>query len=120
MSQHSAPTQGGNTVDDHVKSGVVIRRHARSSRVPEPLLRNDLLFGPDGFKRLGAGSKMRHIELAALCVQELVRQEPVKVAEFSGELNPANCLTKHLGATPKEQCMSDLGMADMSKSDLRT
>ena len=38
-----------NAVNDHVESAAVIERHARSSRVREPLLRNDLPFGPDGF-----------------------------------------------------------------------
>ena len=70
-------------------------------------------------KRLGAGSKMRHIELAAFYVQELVYQQVVKVGKISGEINPANCLTKHLDATLKEQCLADLGMVDMSCSDLR-
>ena len=63
---------------------------------------------------------MRHIELAGLYVQELVHQKSIKVGKIAGELNPANCLTKHLGAMLKERCISDLGMADMSQSDLRT
>ena len=89
-------------------------------KLGQPRLWTDATTALQTAKRLGAGSKMRHIELAALYVQELVHQKSVKVAKISGELNPANCLTKHLGATLKERCISDLGMADMSTSDLRT
>ena len=70
-------------------------------------------------KRLGAGSRMRHIEVAALYVQELVQQQALKVGKVAGNVNPANCLTKHLDATLKGQCLVDLSMVDMSTSDLR-
>eukprot|EP00439_Symbiodinium_sp_Y106_P002572 s283_g1.t1 len=46
------------------------------------------------------------IELAGLYVQELVHQKSIKVGKIVGELNPANCLTKHLGAMLKERCIS--------------
>ena len=62
---------------------------------------------------------MRHIEVAALFVQELVHQKDLKVGKVPGHANPANCLTKHLDSTLKEQCLHELSMVDMSTSDLR-
>ena len=69
-------------------------------------------------KRLGAGSKMRHIDVATLYVQELVHQKLLKVGKVAGTVNPANCLTKHLDPRLKEQCIEELGMVDLSSSDL--
>ncbi|CAE7235700.1 unnamed protein product [Symbiodinium sp. CCMP2592] len=89
-------------------------------RLGQPRLWTDATTALQTAKRLGAGSKMRHIELAAVYVQEVVHQKLVKVGKVSGELNPANCLTKHLSAVLKERCVSDLGTVDMSNSDLRT
>ena len=70
-------------------------------------------------KRLGAGSRMRHIEVAALFVQELVHQKALNVGKVPGHANPAICLTKHLDSTLKELCLHDLNMVDMSTSDAR-
>ena len=69
-------------------------------------------------KRLGAGSKMRHIDVATLYVQELAHQKLLKVAKVAGTVNPANCLTKQLDPRLKEQCVEELGMVDLSSSDL--
>ena len=69
-------------------------------------------------KRLGAGSKMRHIDVATLYVQVLVHQKLLKVGKVAGTVNPANCLTKHLDPRLKEQCIEELGMVDLSSSDL--
>jgi hypothetical protein len=68
-------------------------------------------------KRLGAGSRMRHIDVAALYVQELVYQKQLKVGKVAGTANPSNCLTKHLDAKLKGECLEDLGMVDISSSD---
>ena len=70
-------------------------------------------------KRLGAGARMRHIDVAALYVQELVYQKQLKVGKVLGTSNPSNCLTTHLDAKFKEQCVQDLGMVDFSRSDLQ-
>ncbi|CAE7253040.1 unnamed protein product [Symbiodinium sp. CCMP2592] len=86
-------------------------------RLGQPRLWTDATTALQTAKRLGAGSKMRHIEFAALYVQEVVHQKLVKVGNVFGELNPANCLTKHMSTVLKERCVSDLGMADMSNSD---
>ena len=69
-------------------------------------------------KRLGAGSKMCHIDVATLYVQELVHQKLLKVGKVAGTVNPANFLTKHLDPRLKEQCIEELGMVDLSSSDL--
>lgn len=68
-------------------------------------------------KRLGAGSRMRHIDVAALYVQELVYQKQLKVGKVAGTANPSNCLTKHLNAKLKDECLQDLGMVDITNSD---
>ena len=70
-------------------------------KLGQPRLWTDATAALQTAKRLGAGSKMRHIELAGLYVQELVHQKSIKVGKIAGELNPANCLTKHLGAMLK-------------------
>ena len=70
-------------------------------------------------ERLGAGSRRRHIQVAALFVQELVQQNALKVGKVLGHSNLANCLTKHSNAALKKRCLQALSMADMSTSDLR-
>ena len=61
-------------------------------------------------KRLRAGSRMRHIDVAALYVQELVYQKQLNVGKVSGTANLPNCPTKHLDAKLKGECFEDLGM----------
>ena len=68
-------------------------------------------------KRLGAGSRMRHIDVAALYVQELVYQKQLKVGKASGTPNPSNCFTKHWDAKWKGEGFENLGMVDISSSD---
>ena len=84
-----------------------------------PRLWTNASTAPQTAERFGAGSRMRHIQVAALFVQELVHQNALKVGKVPGHSNPANCLTKHLNAALKERCLQELSMADMSMSDLR-
>ena len=46
-------------------------------------------------KRLRTGNRTRHIEISAMFVQELVDQQSLKVGKVPGNMDPANCLTKH-------------------------
>ena len=48
-------------------------------------------------KRLGAGKRMRHLEVQELWVQQLVRNKLVRIAKLSTSENPADILTKHVG-----------------------
>ncbi|CAE7242490.1 RE2 [Symbiodinium sp. CCMP2592] len=69
-------------------------------------------------KRIGVG-KMRHISLAHLYVQELVKTKQVIIAKVKGIANPADCLTKHLktGEDMKQACELT-GMVQLSKSGM--
>ena len=85
----------------------------------QPRLWTDASTALQTAKRLGAGSKMRHLEVSHFLVQELVKTRKVKIGKVAGPLNPANCLTKHLDAKLKAACLEDLGMVDMSEESYR-
>ena len=42
----------------------------------------------------------------------------MKVGKVPGAANPANCLTEHLDAKLKEECVQDLGLVDFTNSEL--
>ena len=69
-------------------------------------------------KRIGVG-KMRHISLAHLYIQELVKTKQVIIAKVKGVANPADCLTKHLktGEEMRQACELT-GMVQLSKSGM--
>ena len=48
------------------------------------------------FNRLGAGKRMKHIEIQNLWVQQLVRNGLVRLVKVSTHENPADILTKHV------------------------
>ena len=48
-------------------------------------------------KRSGIG-KIRHLDTRLLWIQDLVRDGTVGIMQVAGEVNPADLMTKHLGA----------------------
>ena len=48
-------------------------------------------------RRTGVG-KIRHLDTRLLWAQELVREKVIEVIKVPGEQNPADLMTKHLGA----------------------
>ena len=83
-------------------------------RMVVPRVWTDASTGLQTSKRLGAGSRMRHIDVAMLHVQELVYQKQLKVGKAFGTAIPSNCFTKHLDANLKNDCLQDLGMVDIN------
>ena len=69
-------------------------------------------------KRIGVG-KMRHISLAHLYIQELVKTKQVIIGKVKGVANPADCLTKHLktGEEVRQACELT-GMVQLSKAGM--
>jgi hypothetical protein len=68
-------------------------------------------------KRLGFGSKLRHVEIGQFLLQQMVRTKIARVSKICGTLNPANSLTKHLSAQQLEQAVAWLGMIDLGKPE---
>jgi hypothetical protein len=70
-------------------------------------------------KRLGAGAKMRHLDVSHFFTQQLVKDKRTRVGKVPGTANPPNCLTKHLNAAKKAASFADLGLIDMSEAHLQ-
>ena len=66
----------------------------------------------DFVARNGAG-RQRHVRLAALWLQEQKEAEseqgPVQFCKIVGTDNPADCLTKSLGRSVMDRCLSTMG-----------
>ena len=58
-------------------------------------------------KRTGVG-KVRHLNARLLWIQDLVREGRVAVRQVCGTQNPADLLTKHLGAEQIGACTESL------------
>ena len=63
------------------------------------------------FKRLYAGTRMKHLEVQALWVQQLVRNKLVRVVKVSTSENPADILTKYVGRVWMDQVCQMLNVS---------
>ena len=69
-------------------------------------------------RKMGVG-KMRHIDIAHLYVQELVKTKRVIIGKVKGETNPADVMTKHLQTGDEVKAASDMvGIVDLTQQGL--
>jgi hypothetical protein len=66
-------------------------------------------------KKLGQGSKPRHMEIGELYCQELVRSNQITLGKIPGTKNPANVLTKHVSAQELQSQLENLDMCDLDR-----
>ena len=59
--------------------------------------------------RQGLG-KLRHIDTSALWVQQAARSKMIEYLKVLGDVNPADILTKHLAAEPRERHAATCGL----------
>ena len=79
-----------------------------------PRLWSDSSTGVTAAKRIGPGSKLRHLEVCEFYVQGAVQAGKVLLRKVKGTENPANFLTKH-AKTGREvqEALPSLGMVDL-------
>ena len=61
-------------------------------------------------KRKGLG-KIRHLATSDLWVQDKLRSNAFTLTKISGDVNPADCLTKHLDRSTLERHMARLSLS---------
>ncbi|CAE7213819.1 unnamed protein product [Symbiodinium sp. CCMP2592] len=65
-------------------------------------------------KRIGPGSKLRHLEVAEFYVQGALRAKLLELRKVKGTENPANFATKHAKTGPEvRQSLPSMGMVDL-------
>ncbi|CAE6971006.1 RE2 [Symbiodinium sp. CCMP2592] len=65
-------------------------------------------------KRIGPGSKLRHLEVAEFFVQGALRAKLLELRKVKGTENPANFATKHAKTGPEvRQSLPSMGMVDL-------
>ncbi|CAE7208532.1 unnamed protein product [Symbiodinium sp. CCMP2592] len=65
-------------------------------------------------KRIGPGSKLRHLEVAEFYVQGALRAKLLELRKVKGTENPANFATKHAKTGPEvRQSLPSIGMVDL-------
>ncbi|CAE7509096.1 unnamed protein product [Symbiodinium sp. CCMP2592] len=65
-------------------------------------------------KRIGPGSKLRHLEVAECYVQGALRAKLLELRKVKGTENPANFATKHAKTGPEvRQSLPSMGMVDL-------
>jgi hypothetical protein len=67
-------------------------------------------------QRLGAGSKMKHLQAGCFYIQEKVNAKVIKVCKVRSEDNPADCLTKFLNAETLFRHLSRIGIRFLATS----
>ena len=66
-------------------------------------------------KKLGQSTKLRHMDIGEMYVQELVRAGELTVGKIDGQNNPANVLTKHIGSKELQDQLINLGMVNLDQ-----
>ena len=78
-----------------------------------PKLRLDSTAAIQSQKKLGQGSKLRHIETGAFSCQDLVRSKALELGKILGIRNPANVLIEHVPAEEMKQQLENLDMINL-------
>ena len=86
--------------------------------VKVPRLRTDSSAALAAAKRIGLSSKLRHLEVAQVYVQELVHRGFISLRKVAGTKNPANVLTKHVAGPQLKEALPALGIVDCSVGTL--
>ena len=63
----------------------------------EIVLHSDASAAIGASQRLGAGKRMKHLEIQDLWIQQLVRSKILTIKKVSTHENPSDILTKHVG-----------------------
>ena len=87
-------------------------------RISIPKLLTDSTVALTTSKRLGPGTKLRHLDVAEFYVQAMVREGLATTGKVKGTANPANALTKYLAAKELKEALSWMGMVNLTDSDL--
>ncbi len=66
-------------------------------------------------KKFGQSTKLRHMDIGEMYVQELVRSGELAVGKIDGKKNPANVLTKHIGSKELQEQLINLGMVNLDQ-----
>ena len=61
--------------------------------------------------RAGVGSRLRHIDIRLLCLQEKVARKELTISKISGTRNPANALTKYLSGVEQQEANDMFSMS---------
>ena len=86
--------------------------------VETPRLWSDSSAALQASRKMGVG-KMRHIAVAHMYIQELVKSKQVIVGKIDGKENPSDILTKHLSTGDEvRQGSCKLGLVDLTKDGL--
>lgn len=81
--------------------------------VQVPRLWADSSTGITAGKRIGPGTKLRHLDVCEFYVQGAVQAGKIQLRKVKGTQNPANFLTKHAKSGPEvDQALASIGMAD--------
>ena len=84
------------------------------SVVSVPSLWSDATTAIQSVKRLGMGSKLRHMQVSDFIAQEMVKAKLIRIGKVHTAQNPANCLTKYLLPNAKKLSWEDTGMVDIN------
>jgi hypothetical protein len=82
--------------------------------VETPRLYTDSAAALAASKRIGLSSKLLHLEVSQVYVQELVTRGQILMRKVAGTRNPLNVLTKHVNAQQLKEALPALGMVDCS------
>ena len=80
------------------REGIFVEELARLDvklRVSKPKLWTDSSSAMQASKRIGPGSKLRHLEVCEFYVQGALHLKKLALGKIKGTYNPANFLTKH-------------------------
>ena len=68
--------------------------------------------------RAGVGSRLGHIDIRLLCLQEKVARQELTISKISGTRNPENALTKYLSGVEQQEAndMFSLSMCSTGSS----
>ena len=82
-------------------------------KVKKPKLWTDLSSAQAAARRIGPGSKLRHLEVCEFYVQGAIQAGKLSVGKVKGTWNPANFLTKHAKTgTEVREALPSLGMLE--------
>ena len=86
--------------------------------VSQPRLYTDSAAALAASKRIGLSSKLRHLEVSQVYVQELVHRGDILIRKVAGTRNPSNALTKHLSVAQVNESIPTLGLVNCAHEAL--
>ena len=87
--------------------------------VSKPKLWTDSSSAMQASKRIGPGSKLRHLEVCEFYVQGALHQKKLALGKIKGTYNPANFLTKHpKSGTEVRAALPSIGMFESSEEEI--